>query len=191
MELAAAKMSEELKIERLDSVKIGHLEHGEELTVEPLAMTKGKMPVEPILEAAKKQQGGTRYVTGKFVKKSQSNFYMENQSVICVPEEGDLTVTSACCCVDSVQKAISAATGLCQSKVRVQIRRVGGAFGGEFNRPVIYAALVAQAALKFKLPVRLVLPQEIDMRICGGRQEIEMTWQAAVQHATGKVLAVD
>mmetsp|Transcript_84868 Transcript_84868/g.274327 ORF Transcript_84868/g.274327 Transcript_84868/m.274327 type:complete len:1363 (-) Transcript_84868:237-4325(-) len=188
VERAAAACSESLQLERVGTPLIGCMEGGAEVC-EPLVCTKGKIPAAGVIEKAK-AFGGKSYMTGKFHKKSQSHFYMEGQTVLAVPEEDGITIFAASQGPDAVQKAVAKATGLQQSKIGVKFKRVGGGFGGKLMLPALLSATAAQVALKTKHPIRIVLPREVDMGMCGGRQEVEATWEVAVDPKTSKIEAM-
>jgi xanthine dehydrogenase large subunit len=140
---------------------------------------KGKGCVADILGAAKASATHS-FVSGKFHKKSQHQFYMEGQSCLAIPEEDGVTVWCAAQGTEMVQKAVSRCTGLPQANVGVKFKRVGGGFGGKLALPSQIAAVASQLALKTRHAVRLVLPRDVDMQLCGGRQEIDSTWEAAI-----------
>lgn len=188
VERAAEAISKNLKFERVGPPIIGGLEGGIDVA-ECMQFSKGKTPAANIIEQAK-SAGGNNYIMGKFRKQSQSHFYMEGQSILAVPEEDGITVFVASQSADGTQRAIKRATGLPQSRIVVKYKRVGGGFGGKLMLPSLMSALASQLALKVKLPIRLVLPREVDMSMCGGRQEIESTWEVAVEPKAGKILAL-
>jgi xanthine dehydrogenase molybdopterin-binding subunit B len=69
------------------------------------------------------------------------------------------------------------------------MRRAGGGFGGRLTHPVGPACAAAVAARHLKLPVRLALNRESDLRICGGREETVADYEA--QHNDeGKIEAL-
>jgi len=56
--------------------------------------------------------------------------------------------------------------------------------------PAVFAALTSQVALKARLPVRLVPPRDVDTTLVGGRQEVDASWEVAVDPDTGKIKAL-
>jgi len=188
LEQAAAACSAKLVLERCGSVNIGNLESCKEVT-EPMSLRKGKKPAEAVINAAKEGKQGLRYIRGRFEKKSQSHFYIEGQSVICVPDEGGITCYSANQSPDHIQKAICQMTGLTQHQVSVSMRRVGGGFGGKAFGALYFAAVAAGIAMKKQCPIRIVPSREVDTAMVGGRQEMEGTWEVAVDKQ-GKIQAL-
>jgi len=188
VERCAELISGAMKFEREGEVILGGMEQGYDV-IEPLKHYKGTVPAAEVIAKAK-EAGGKGYLTGKFTKKSQLHFYMEPQSALVIPDEGGVTAYVASQCADLVQRTISHATGLKQSKVAVKYRRVGGGFGGKAQAPNSLAAVAAQLALKTKLPVRFVLPRDTDSTLVGGRQEVDATWEVAVDPTTGKIQAL-
>ena len=55
---------------------------------------------------------------------------------------------------DFVTRCVSTATGLPANKIRVELRRMGGAYGGKITRALHPAVAVSVAAMVTGLPVR-------------------------------------
>lgn len=70
-------------------------------------------------------------IKGKLSTPSQYHFHMETQTVVCHPREDGIDVFSASQYVDHVQNVVSTTLGIPTNAVNVQVRRVGGAFGGK------------------------------------------------------------
>jgi xanthine dehydrogenase large subunit len=80
---------------------------------------------------------------------------METQTSYAVPQEdGGLQLYSATQGPDFVTRCVSYATGLPANKVRVELRRMGGAYGGKITRALQPAVAVSVASMITGCPVR-------------------------------------
>ena len=81
---------------------------------------------------------------------------METQTVMSVPQEdGGLQVFSATQSPDYVQRAVSKATKIPHGKVRIELRRMGGAYGGKITRSMLPATAVAVCSVLTGTAVRM------------------------------------
>jgi len=100
----------------------------------------------------------------------QEHLYIETQGAYVVPIENDcLMVHSSTQGPTSVQKIVARILGVSMHKVEVDVRRLGGAFGGKEDQATPIAAMAALAAYLLKKPVKLVLHRLDDMRMTGKR----------------------
>jgi xanthine dehydrogenase large subunit len=100
----------------------------------------------------------------------QEHFYMESQGAVAVPVEGDkITIYSSTQSPTGVQRIAARVLGLAMHQVEVEVRRLGGAFGGKEDQATAWACLAALAAFKLKRPVKLVLNRHEDMVMTGKR----------------------
>ncbi len=87
-------------------------------------------------------------VSGSIEIGAQEHFYLEAQVAVAIPGEGDeITIHSSTQHPTEVQHKAACALGVPFHAVTVEVRRMGGAFGGketQGNLPAIVAALVAQ-----------------------------------------------
>jgi xanthine dehydrogenase molybdopterin-binding subunit B/xanthine dehydrogenase iron-sulfur cluster and FAD-binding subunit A len=129
-------------------------------------------------------------VRGSASGKSQSHFYMEPQAAYAVPEEdGMMRVGSAMQWPGGVQQKVAGCLGVPMHKVNVSMRRAGGGFGGKLTRHLHVACSAAVAAQKTNRPVRFALNRNDDVRMTGGRHELEFEYEAGF-NADGKVVAL-
>ncbi len=68
-----------------------------------------------------------------------------------------------------VQHGVAHLLGLPFNAVTVEVRRMGGAFGGKESQATIIAGIAAVLAWKTRRPVKLRLPRDDDMRATGKR----------------------
>ena len=100
----------------------------------------------------------------------QEQWYLETQVALAVPgEERDILCYSSTQNPSETQALIAEVLGLSKMEVEVQIRRMGGAFGGketQGNHVAIWASLLAQ---KTKRPVKIRLFRDDDQKMTGKR----------------------
>jgi xanthine dehydrogenase large subunit len=107
---------------------------------------------------------------GQFHIGGQEHFYLEGQVAMALPgEEGAMQIWSSTQHPTEVQKLVSSVLGVTQSKVTVDVRRMGGGFGGKETQAAGIACHAALAARVTGRPTKLRLSRRDDMRITGKR----------------------
>jgi xanthine dehydrogenase large subunit len=100
----------------------------------------------------------------------QEHFYMEPQGAMALPREGGgIKIYSSTQSPTGVQRIAARVLGLAMHQVEVDVRRLGGGFGGKEDQATPWACLAALAAFKLKRPVKLVLNRHEDMMMTGKR----------------------
>ena len=106
-----------------------------------------------------------RKLSGEVRCGGQDHFYLEGQIAMAVPgEERDITVYSSTQHPTEVQHGVAHLLGLPFNAVTVEVRRMGGAFGGKESQATIIAGIAAVLAWKTRRPVKLRLPRDDDMQ---------------------------
>ena len=119
-----------------------------ETVSEPLTLARGD--VEAALEAAPRRLQGTLRVGG------QDHFYLESHIAFALPGEDDeVRVVSSTQHPSEVQHVVAHVLRVPSSAVTVNVRRMGGAFGGKESQSNLFAAVAALAARKFGRAVKL------------------------------------
>ena len=112
----------------------------------------------------------TTVVKGTVESGGQEHVYLEPQSVVVFPEEKQgLKIISSTQSPTTVQRITARVLGLPMNKIEVEVRRIGGAFGGKEEQATSYAVMAALAASKIQRPVKLILNHDEDMRLTGKR----------------------
>lgn len=107
---------------------------------------------------------------GQFHIGGQEHFYLEGQVAMALPgEDGTMQIWSSTQHPTEVQKLVASVLGVSQSKVTVDVRRMGGGFGGKETQAAGIACHAALAARLTGRPTKLRLSRRDDMRITGKR----------------------
>jgi xanthine dehydrogenase large subunit len=117
-------------------------------------------------------------LSGNLVIGGQDHFYLEGQVALVLPgEDGDLHVWSSTQNPTETQHLIARCLGLRDNAVVVEVRRMGGGFGGKETQSVHYAALAALAVHKTGRPAKVRLDRDDDMVMTGKRHAFVTNWQ--------------
>ncbi|MCO4783627.1 MAG: xanthine dehydrogenase molybdopterin binding subunit [Candidatus Cloacimonetes bacterium] len=107
----------------------------------------------------------------------QDHFYLEGQICVAHPlEDDDMKVYSSTQHPAEVQKMVARFLNLAKHSVVVEVRRMGGGFGGKETQPANIACMAALLANKTKKSVKLRLGRDEDMIITGKRHDFYFTY---------------
>jgi xanthine dehydrogenase large subunit len=128
---------------------------------------------------------------GELTTGAQEHWYLETQVCLCIPGEGkELFVYSSTQHPSETQHLISELLHLPSHEVQVQVKRMGGAFGGketQANHTACWTALLCFATRK---PVKIRLFREDDQKITGKRHPFLSYYHVGFDE-NGKLLAAD
>jgi xanthine dehydrogenase large subunit len=121
----------------------------------------------------------------------QDHFYLEGQIALAMPgEDRDMLVYSSTQHPTEVQHGVAHLLGLPFNAVTVEVRRMGGAFGGKESQATIIAGIAAVLAWKAHRPVKLRLARDDDMQATGKRHPFLIRYEIGFDRA-GRILALD
>ena len=107
----------------------------------------------------------------------QEHFYLEGQICYAYPKEEDmLQVLCSTQHPTEMQLLISEAVGYGMHQVSVEVRRMGGGFGGKESQSAQWACITAILSVKLKRPVKLRLDRDTDMIVTGKRHGFAYQW---------------
>ncbi len=116
-------------------------------------------------------------IQGRVEIGGQDQFYLEGHIALAVPQEdGDMVIYSSSQNPSEVQHLVAHALGLSSNAVTVEVRRMGGGFGGKETQPALYACIAAVLARKTGRPVKARVDRDDDMIMTGKRHEFVTTW---------------
>ncbi|PPC78751.1 xanthine dehydrogenase molybdopterin binding subunit [Pokkaliibacter plantistimulans] len=109
-------------------------------------------------------------VQGQLDIGGQEHFYLETQATLAIPQEdGSLHLYSSTQHPSEVQKLVAEVVGLPLNQVAVEVRRLGGGFGGKETQAAAPACMAALVAMRTGRPVKIRLNRRDDMRLTGKR----------------------
>ncbi|MCB0832945.1 MAG: xanthine dehydrogenase molybdopterin binding subunit [Bacteroidetes bacterium] len=111
-----------------------------------------------------------RSMDGEFRSGAQEHWYLETQCAVCVPAEGrEVTLYASTQHPSETQAIVAEVLGIPKNEVTVEVRRMGGAFGGKETQANHVAAWAALLANKTGRPVKVRLFRDDDQIITGKR----------------------
>ena len=137
------------------------------------------------MQAAPHTTAGTLYCGG------QDHFYLEGQISLAVPQEdGDMLVYCSTQHPSEIQQHLAKVLNQPAHAITVEVRRMGGGFGGKESQACQWAALAAVAASRNGKAVKCRLDRDDDMRLTGKRHDFRIDWQVG-HDDQGQILSVD
>jgi xanthine dehydrogenase large subunit len=112
-----------------------------------------------------------RVLSGMLRIGGQEHFYLEGQVGFAIPGEDDMLVYSSTQHPSELQHLIAHMLAVPVATVTVEVRRMGGAFGGKETQAAQWAAIAALAAHKTGRPCKLRLDRDDDMIMTGKRHD--------------------
>lgn len=175
--LALAEWEEERPVIGMDDA----IREGSQLE-EPLEHRKGD-PEKRVAEAR-------RQIKGEIDIGGQEHFYLEGQAALALPQEnGDMVVHCSSQHPTEIQHKVAEALGRPMSAVRVEVRRMGGGFGGkesQGNAPAVACAVMASLTGR---PCKMRYDRDDDMTITGKRHDFRIRYRAGFDES-GRVQGV-
>ena len=113
-------------------------------------------------------------LSGEIVVGGQEHMYLEGQVSTAVPtEDGGMNIYTSSQHPSEVQKLVAEVLAMPLNKVLVEMRRMGGGFGGKETQAAPWACIAALLANKTKRPVKFKLARMDDMIMTGKRHPFE------------------
>ena len=132
-----------------------------------------------------------RTLEGRLEVGGQDHFYLEGQIAVAQPgDDGTVHVLSSTQHPSEVQHNVARALGLDDAAVTVEVRRMGGGFGGKESQPALLASACAIAATRLGRPVKLRMDRDDDMIVTGKRHDLRADYRVGFDEA-GRILAMD
>ncbi len=117
----------------------------------------------------------------------QEHFYLEGHISTVIPKEGGcFDVYCSTQHPTEMQHLTARALAVDDNQVRVEVRRMGGAFGGKESQSALFCCMSAVAAQKFNRPVKCRLDRDDDMLITGKRHPFSYNTHLHTDHQ-GKI----
>ncbi len=121
----------------------------------------------------------------------QEHFYLEGQAALALPQEGgDMIVHSSSQHPTEIQHKVAEALGVPMAAVRVEVRRMGGGFGGKESQGNALAVACAVAARATGRPCRMRYDRDDDMIITGKRHDMRIRYRVGFDD-DGRIRGID
>ncbi|MEM9523571.1 MAG: xanthine dehydrogenase molybdopterin binding subunit, partial [Pseudomonadota bacterium] len=131
----------------------------------------GQGDPETALRAAARQATGSIEIGG------QEHFYLEGQAALALPQEGgDMVVHASSQHPTEIQHKVAEALGMPMHAVRVEVRRMGGGFGGKESQGNALAVACAVVAAKSGRPCKMRYDRDDDFIITGKRHDFRIDY---------------
>lgn len=155
----------------------------------------GRMVAPPLTlkrgEAADAIASAPHRLKGRMRVGGQDHFYLEGHIALAIPgEDDDVTVHSSTQHPSEVQHMVAHALGVASHAVTVEVRRMGGGFGGKETQSNQFAAIAAIAAKKLKRPVKIRPDRDDDMIATGKRHDFLIDYEVGFDE-DGTIRGVD
>jgi xanthine dehydrogenase large subunit len=165
------------------------------LTVDDALAANSRFEDGPVIwakgDASRAIESAAHVVEGRFEVGGQEHFYLEGQVAAALPlEGGDLLVHSSTQHPTEIQHKVSHALHLPMSAVRVEVRRMGGGFGGKESQGNALAIACALVAARTGRPAKMRYDRDDDMMITGKRHDLRILYRAGFDNE-GRVTGVE
>ncbi|MEN3792362.1 xanthine dehydrogenase molybdopterin binding subunit [Fulvimarina sp. MAC3] len=158
-------------------------EAGHPYVTPPLTLKRGE--AEPALASAKNR------ISGKIAIGGQDHMYLEGQIAFAIPgEDDDMVVHCSTQHPSEAQHMVAHVLGVPSNAVTVNVRRMGGGFGGKESQMNLFCAVAAIAARKCGRPVKIRPDRDQDMTATGKRHDFVVDYEVGFDE-TGRIEAVD
>jgi xanthine dehydrogenase large subunit len=136
-------------------------------------------------------RASNQIIEGTLKTGSQEHWYLETQSCLAVPGEGkEIKLYSSTQHPSETQAIVAEVLGIHKNEVEVEVRRMGGAFGGKETQANHYAVWSALLATATRRPVKIHLTRDEDQIITGKRHNTLSNYKAGFNNE-GLILALD
>ncbi|MCC5986804.1 MAG: xanthine dehydrogenase molybdopterin binding subunit [Pararhodobacter sp.] len=130
-------------------------------------------------------------IEGRIEMGAQEHFYLEGHAALALPQEdGDMVICCSSQHPSEIQHKVAEALGIAQHGVRVEVRRMGGGFGGKESQGNHLAVACALAARATGRPCKLRYDRDDDFLITGKRHAFRIDYRAGADEA-GRVLGIE
>lgn len=150
---------------------------------DPLKLERGE--IEPALNSA------VNRIKGRVTVGGQDHMYLEGHIAFVIPgEDDDITVHSSTQHPSEAQHMVAHVMGIPSNAVTVNVRRMGGGFGGKESQMNLFCAVAAIAAKKYNRAVKIRPDRDQDMTSTGKRHDFVIDYDVAFGD-DGRIEAVD
>ena len=117
-------------------------------------------------------------ICGQICCGGQDHFYLEGHAAMAVPREGgEMLVYSSTQHPSEVQSLVARVLGQPLNSITVEVRRMGGGFGGKETQSAQWACIAAISARVTGRPAKIRLDRDIDMKATGKRHDFKFNYE--------------
>jgi len=128
---------------------------------------------------------------GRFYVGGQEHFYLEGQVAFAVPgEDEEVTVHCSSQHPSEIQHKVARVLGAPNHAVTVEVRRMGGGFGGKESQGNLPAAVAALVAKLTGRPAKCCYDRDDDMMITGKRHDFRVDYRVGFD-GEGRILGIE
>ena len=132
-----------------------------------------------------------RRLTGSVRVGGQDHFYLEGMVSLALPaEDGDVQIWCSTQHPSEVQHNVARVLGRPSNAVTVDVRRMGGGFGGKETQSALFAAIAALTAVRTGRPAKFCLDRDDDMIMTGKRHDFRIDYDVGFDH-DGRIQAIE
>ncbi|TKZ19300.1 xanthine dehydrogenase molybdopterin binding subunit [Shimia litoralis] len=147
-------------------------------------LTLARGDADAALEAAPRRLGGQITIGG------QDHMYLEGHIAFAIPgEDDDVVVHCSTQHPSEAQHMVAHVLGVPSNAVVVNVRRMGGGFGGKESQMNLFCAVAAMAAKKWNRPAKIRPDRDQDMMSTGKRHDFVVDYDVGYDDA-GRIQAV-
>ncbi|WBU57961.1 xanthine dehydrogenase molybdopterin binding subunit [Paracoccus sediminicola] len=147
-------------------------EAGYPTVTEPLTLQRG--------DIGAGRQGAAHRIKGRIAVGGQDHMYLEGQIAFAIPgEDEDVIVNCSTQHPSEAQHMVAHVLGVPSHSVTINVRRMGGGFGGKESQMNIFAVVAAMAAKKLNRPVKIRPDRDQDMTATGKRHDFVIDYDVA------------
>ncbi|MEY8099270.1 xanthine dehydrogenase molybdopterin binding subunit [Falsihalocynthiibacter sp. S25ZX9] len=149
----------------------------------PLKLVRGE--IAPAFENAANR------IKGQITVGGQDHMYLEGHIAFAIPgEDDDLVVHCSTQHPSEAQHMVAHVMGIPSNAVTVNVRRMGGGFGGKESQMNLFCVVAALAAKKWNRAVKIRPDRDQDMTATGKRHDFVIDYDVAFDD-DGRIQAVD
>ena len=134
--------------------------------------------------------GAAHLAEGEFEIGGQEHFYLESQAALALPLDQGVEIKCSTQHPSEIQHKVAEALGLGLHDVRVEMRRMGGGFGGKESQGNHLAIACAVAARATERPCKMRYDRDDDMVITGKRHDFRIRYRLGCD-ADGRIVGAD
>ncbi|CAN7362597.1 xanthine dehydrogenase molybdopterin binding subunit [Phenylobacterium sp. LjRoot225] len=141
-------------------------------------------------DAAAALAAAPQRLSGGFEMGGQEHFYLEGQASLATPmEQGQVHILASTQHPSEVQHLAAKLLGLTHADVTVEVRRMGGAFGGKETQAAAFAVAAALVASKTGRPAKFRTDRDDDMVLTGKRHDFRVRFAVGFD-GDGRILGL-